>query len=272
MVGSALMDVLSPRFELIGLGHEALDITEEQDTVRTVQDIRPGIVIHSAGYTDVDGCEKDPDRAVRVNSQGTLHVARACDQAGARLVYMSTDYVFDGNASRPYSEEDPVNPLNIYGQSKLEGERHILRLLEEFTIVRTQWLFGKEGKNFVATVLDSAGSRKPLKAVRDQIGSPTYVVDLSRAILSILESSGGGVFHVANSSSCSWYDFAVETLRIAEISDIEIIPVDEASLGRPARRPLYSVLDCGKLMRETGLKMRTWQNALKDFLKEGDLS
>jgi len=272
MVGSALMRILSARFELIGLGHGQLDVADERETLQTIQGIRPSIVIHAAAYTDVDGCETNPDQAFRINSQGTLHVARACRQTAARLVYMSTDYVFDGEISRPYKENDPVNPISIYGKSKLEGEQHARRLLDKLTIVRTQWLFGKGGKNFVTTVLNLARRSKPLTIVRDQIGSPTYAVDLSRAILRLLENGSHGVFHVANSLSCSWYDFAREIVKAAEISDVEIIPVEGANFGRPAPRPHYSVLGCQKLTRETGLTMRPWQKALREFLKGGDLS
>ncbi len=269
MVGSELMDILSSRFELIGLGRGRLDITAEKETIRAIQDINPLIVIHAAGYTDVDGCEKDPARAFRVNTQGTLHVAQACHGAKAKLVYISTDYVFDGKGSRPYQEEDPVNPINTYGESKLQGERHIQRLLTDFTIVRTQWLFGKGGKNFVTTILDLARGGGPLTVVHDQIGSPTYVVDLSRAILRLLENGSQGVFHVTNSSSCSWYDFAREIVRTAGFSNIEILPVDEAFLGRAALRPHYSILDCERLARETGMTMRPWQEALREFVGRG---
>jgi len=272
MVGSELMGVLSLRFELIGLGHEELDITAEKEILQAVQDVRPGIVIHAAAYTDVDGCETDPERAFSVNSQGTLHVALACRQKGTRLVYISTDYVFDGKGSRPYREEDPVNPINIYGRSKLEGEKHVQRLLDEFIIVRTQWLFGKGGKNFVTTVLGLAREGKPLTIVRDHLGSPTYVLDLCRAILGLLEKGSYGVFHAANSRFCSWYDFAWEIVRSAELSDVKIIPVDWASLGRPAPRPRYSVLNCERLTLETGLAMRPWHKALREFVKGRELS
>lgn len=271
MVGSALMGILSSGFELVGLGPEELDITDEGETLRTVQGIGPSIVIHAAAYTDVDGCEKEPRQAFLVNSKGTLHVARACHQRGARLLYVSTDYVFDGKASRPYKEVDPVNPINIYGRSKLGGERHVQRFLDEFTIVRTQWLFDDRGRNFVRTLLNWVKRGKPLTIVRDQIGSPTYVADLSHAILRLLQEGSRGVFHVANSSSCSWYDFAQEILKTAGVSDIDIIPVDGASLGRPAPRPHYSVLDCEKLTQEAGLSMRPWQKALREFMKGRNL-
>jgi len=267
MVGSALMEALSPRFDVIGLGHDELDITAERDTLWTVRDIRPRIVIHAAAYTDVDGCETDPDQAFRVNSQGTLYVARACRDIGARLVYMSTDYVFDGKGSRPYTEEDPVNPINVYGRSKLEGERNVQRVLDEFTIVRSQWLFGERGKSFVTTILNLAGQGKPLNIVRDQIGSPTYVVDVGRAIFRLLENGSRGIFHVANSSSCSWYDFALEIVKAAEISGIGVVPIDGPFPGRPAPRPPYSVLNCQKLTRETGLTMRPWKEALQEFMR-----
>lgn len=272
MVGSELMQACPSRFEMIGLGRGELDVTAERETLRTVHEIKPRVVIHAAAYTSVDGCETDPDQAFRVNSQGTLHVALACRQAGARLVYMSTDYVFDGEGPRPYREEDPANPISIYGKSKLEGERHVQRLLDDYIIVRTQWLFGRGGKNFVTTVLDLAREGSPLTIVQDQIGSPTYVVDLSRAIFRLLENGFHGVFHVANSSSCSWYEFAREIVKTAGIEDIEIIPVDEAFQGRPAPRPHYSVLNCERLTRETGLTMRPWQKALQDFVKRRELS
>ena len=267
MVGSALMEALSSRFDVIGLGHDELDITAERDTFQTVGEIRPRIVIHAAAYTDVDGCETDPDQAFRVNSQGTLYVARACRDIGARLVYMSTDYVFDGKGSRPYTEEDPVNPINVYGRSKLEGERNVQRVLDEFTIVRSQWLFGERGKSFVTTILNLAGQGKPLNIVRDQIGSPTYVVDVGRAIFRLLENGSRGIFHVANSSSCSWYDFALEIVKAAEISGIGVVPIDGPFPGRPAPRPPYSVLNCQKLTRETGLTMRPWKEALQEFMR-----
>ncbi len=272
MVGSELMAIPSSRFEMVGLGHEDLDIVIEEDTHRAIQDIRPRIIVHTAAYTDVDGCEKAPDRAFRVNGQGTLHVAQACHRIGAKLLYLSTDYVFDGKGSRPYREEDPVNPINIYGKSKLEGERHVQHLLQEFIIVRTQWLFGRGGKNFVTTVLNLTKEANPLNIVRDQVGSPTYARDLSTAIFRLLETHCRGIFHVTNSASCSWYDFAQEILRVAGISDVEIIPVDEASLGRSAPRPHYSVLDCERFTLETGLAMRPWQEALKEFVKKGAIS
>lgn len=268
MLGSELMALPSSRFELTGLCHEELDITDEEKTFQIIQEIKPSTVIHAAAYTDVDGCEMDPDRAFSVNGQGTLHVAQACQMTGAGLVYLSTDYVFDGNGSRPYREDDPVNPINVYGKSKLEGEKHVERLLEQYTVVRSQWLFGKGGKNFVTTLLSLAEAGKPLTIVRDHIGSPTYARDLGLAIFRLLEKGCRGVFHVANRLSCSWHEFAVEILRTAEISDTEIIPVEWASLGRPAQRPHYSVLNCEKLTEQTGLEMRPWQEALREFVKE----
>jgi dTDP-4-dehydrorhamnose reductase len=267
MVGSALMGSSSPRFELVGLGHADLDITVEKEGLRAVRDIRPDVLIHAAAYTDVDGCERNPDRAFDTNSRGTSHVVKACREIGAKLVYISTDYVFDGSSTIPYREEDPVNPLSVYGRSKLEGERHVQSLLNDFIILRTQWLFGDKGKNFVTMVLNGVKDGKTLTIVRDQFGSPTYVVDLRLAILRLVERGCRGVFHVANSSSCSWYEFAREILEVAGMSDIDIIPVDGTSLRRPAPRPQYCVLNCEKLTRETGLTMRPWQRALRDFMR-----
>ena len=272
MVGSALTGVASPPFDVIGLGHGELDITAERETFRTIQEIRPRIVIHAAAYTDVDGCEENPEKAFNTNSQGTLFVAQACRRVGARLVYLSTDYVFDGKCPKPYGEEARVNPISVYGRVKLEGERHVQRLLEAFVIVRTQWLFGEGGRNFVDTIMDLAKAGKPLKIVQDQIGSPTYTVDLSQAIFRLLEKGCHGIFHVANRTSCSWYDLAREVVRVSGISGAEIIPIQSVDLDRSAPRPEHSVLDCEKLTRETGLRMRTWQEALRAFIEGREMS
>ena len=268
MLGSALMALSSPPFEVVGLGHEDVEVTLEKEVRRAVYDSQPDTVIHAAAYTDVDGCERDPDRAFATNSQGTLHVVEVCREVGAKLVYISTDYVFDGQAVAPYREDDPVNPLSVYGKSKLGGERHVQDRLDDFIIVRTQWLFGKGGRNFVTTVLDWAEDGKALTIVNDQFGSPTYVVDLSQAILRLLEKGCSGVFHVANRSSCSWYEFAREIFEAAGVSDMAIIPVEGASLGRPAPRPRHCILSCERLTRETGVTMRPWQRALRDFIRE----
>jgi dTDP-4-dehydrorhamnose reductase len=265
------MRVLSPHFDLVGLDIEELDITVEADTLQTIQEVSPTRVVHAAAQTDVDSCETDSGMAFRVNSQGTLHVARACHSIGARMLYISTDYVFDGTASRPYTEKDPVKPLSVYGQSKLEGEQHVRNLLEEFTIVRTQWLFGEKGKNFVTTILNLAQKGNPLTVVNDQVGSPTYTKDLSLAILRLLETGCRGVFHAANSSFCSWYDFARAIVKSAGIRGVKITPMDSTCLKRPAPRPHYSIFDCSKLIRETGLTMRPWHEALQDFLNGRDL-
>lgn len=268
MLGSALMALFSPPFEVVGLGHEDVEITLEKEVRRAVYNSQPDTVIHAAAYTDVDGCERDPDRAFATNSQGTLHVVEVCREVGAKLVYISTDYVFDGQAVAPYREDDPVNPLSVYGKSKLGGERYVQDRLDDFVIVRTQWLFGRGGRNFVTTVLEWAEDGKALTIVNDQFGSPTYVVDLSQAILRLLEKGCSGVFHVANRSSCSWYEFAREIFEAAGVSDMAIIPVEGASLGRPAPRPRHCILNCERLTRETGVTMRPWQRALRDFIKE----
>lgn len=268
MLGSALMALFSPSFEVVGLGHADVDVAFEKEVRRAVHDIQPDIVIHAAAYTDVDGCERNPDRAFETNTQGTLRVVQACREIGATLVYISTDYVFDGRGVAPYREDDPVHPLSVYGKSKLGGERHVQDGLDEFVIVRTQWLFGRGGRNFVTTVLEWAEDGRALTIVNDQFGSPTYVVDLSQTILRLLEKGCWGIFHVANSSSCSWYEFAREIFEVAGVPDVAIIPVEGASLGRPAPRPRHCILDCGRLTRETGVTMRSWQSALRDFLKE----
>jgi len=270
MLGSAIMDSLSSSFELVGFGHEELDVTDEKATRRAISDLEPGIVIHAAAYTDVDGCETNPEESYRVNGQGTLYVVQACRETKSRLVYLSTDYVFDGKTSRPYREEDPVNPINVYGKSKLQGEQHVSRLLTDFIIIRTQWLFGKTGKNFVTTVLDSARDGKPMTIIRDQIGSPTYVMDLSCAISQLLRKDFRGIFHVANSSFCSWYEFAKKILEQRGVQ-MSVVPVDSDSLHQKARRPRFSALGNFSWQKAFGEPLRHWEDALKDFLRSIDL-
>ena len=192
-------------------------------------------------------------------------MAKGCRDVGAKLVYISTDYIFDGDRKRPYREDDSPSPLNIYGESKLMGERYIEELLEDYLIVRTQWLYGKHGRNFVETIIMLANERDSIEVVHDQVGCPTYTVDLSGAIAALVAKDLRGVFNVSNTGSCSWYDFALEIVQLAGISGVNIIPVSSKDLNRPARRPRYSVFNCQRLKREAGIEMRPWQKALHDY-------
>jgi len=210
MLGRDLMGILHSSFpnnEVIGWDIEEIDIQKEEDTVTKIEKLQPDIVIHIAAYTDVDGCESNEEKASAVNAEGTKHVALAALRCQAKMVYLSTDYVFDGNKREPYLESDSPHPLNVYGRSKLKGEQYVQELVKGPLIIRTQWLYGKFGKNFVASILQQGREKRVLSIVNDQIGSPTYTVDLAKAISVLIQFEDQGIFHVANSDFCTWYTF-----------------------------------------------------------------
>ena len=243
-----------------------IDITEENKTVAKIESLQPGIVINVAAYTDVDGCELHEEKAFAINAEGMRHVALGAGRCGAKVVYLSTDYIFDGKKGKPYLEDDPPHPLNVYGRSKLKGEQYVQELAKDALVVRTQWLYGKYGNNFVASILRQAREKEVLSVVDDQIGSPTYTVDLSKAISLLVQRDTRGIFHVANSNFCTWYDYAQRILTLSGVRGVRVVPISSKELSRPAPRPSYSVLDTQKLKRETGITLRPWFEALKDYL------
>ncbi|MGZ3569135.1 MAG: dTDP-4-dehydrorhamnose reductase [Thermodesulfobacteriota bacterium] len=270
MLGRDLMTLLRadlPNDEIVGWDIEEIDIRKEEQTVTKIEKLRPSIVVHLAAYTDVDGCELDEGRAFGVNAEGTKHVARAVSRCQAKMVYLSTDYVFDGNKGEPYLESDAPHPLNVYGRSKLQGEQYAQAWTKEVLIVRTQWLYGRYGKNFVGSILRQANEKRVLSIVDDQFGSPTYTVDLSKAISVLIQCDARGIFHVANGDLCSWYVFGQTILKLSGLDEVKVIPVSSKELGRPAVRPSYSVFDCQKLKRETGFVPRPWSEALRSYLR-----
>lgn len=261
-LGIALRRVLRDR-NLVAPTEGEADITDESVIARII-DSRPEVVIHAAAYTDVDGAESHADRAYAVNATGTRNVARGAAKAGARLVMISTDYVYDGTKTIPYVEHDPVAPLSVYGASKLAGEREAVAAAPDAVILRTAWLYG-EGKNFVRTMIRLAGERKELRVVSDQVGSPTSAADLAWAVRALLDTRAAGVYHAVNAGSCSWHEFAVTIFELAGL-DRQVIPITTTELPRPAKRPARSVLDCSKLAA-LGIRMRSWQEALADYLR-----
>jgi dTDP-4-dehydrorhamnose reductase len=252
--------------EILGWDIEEIDIQEEKNTVTKIESLRPNIVINIAAYTNVDGCESHDEKAFAINAEGMRHVALGALRCRAKVVYLSTDYIFDGKKREPYLEDDPPHPLSVYGRSKLRGEQYIQEMVEDALIVRTQWLYGKYGNNFVASVLRQAREKKVLSIVNDQVGSPTYTIDLSRAISVLIQCDARGVFHVANSDLCTWFAFGQEILKLSGMEGVRIVPISSEELGRPATRPLYSVLNTEKLKRETGMTLRPWSEALKEYL------
>jgi len=276
---NATGDSLLPDNKLLGkqaVPIEPCDITHRASTLRTIERVNPGLIIHAAAWTDVDGCESDSRRAKEININGTENVVLGAEKANAGLLYISTDFVFDGLKKIPYSEKDAPNPLNVYAMSKLEGEKRV-GILKNFVILRTSWLFGANGSNFVDAILKATKNRKELKVVDDQTGSPTYAADLALAIVKLLEcfsrKTKGGVtcikeiYHISNSGQVSWFEYAKKILEIAGIKNIRLIRINANQLGRPAKRPAFSVLDNSKFEKATGFKMRPWQEALAEYLK-----
>jgi dTDP-4-dehydrorhamnose reductase len=263
MLGRELLGLLGSA--ATGLTRDEMDITSLDSVRNTISSLGPAVVINTMAYTNVDGCESNRELAFRVNGEGVKNLAAATAETGAKLVHISSDYVFDGTKGRPYQEDDPVNPLSVYGESKLAGEENA-RLNPDHIIIRTQWLYGRYGKNFVETMLRLAGDKEELRVVDDQVGSPTWTFDLSFAINALIDNGCVGTYHAVNSGSCSWFDFAASIFAEKGVT-IRLKPITSAELDRPARRPLFSVLDCGKLLRDTGIQLEEWRGALKKYLK-----
>ena len=264
MLGRDLMTLLGSRAR--GVDIDDIDITDLQSTERVVRALHPSVVVNCAAYTDVDGCEANVETAMQVNGEGVGHLAMATRTIGARLVQISTDYVFDGAKGSPYLEDDPPCPLNVYGESKLAGEMNAA-VNPDHLIVRTQWLYGRHGKNFVETMLRLAREKDELTVVDDQIGSPTWTVDLARAIVALIDTGCTGIYHAANAGFCSWNGFARAIFQETGV-DIPVHGMTTDQLNRPARRPLYSTLDCAKLEQDAGFRPQPWRDALRAYLDE----
>ena len=215
----------------------------------------------------MDGSESHSELAFAVNAEGVRNLALAARSVRARLVHLSTDYVFDGALRRPYLESDPPRPLNVYGRSKLEGEILLRESGADYLIIRTAWLYGPRGKNFVEAILQQAEAGRELRVVDDQRGSPTFTRDLSLAIRDLLPGQETGIFHVSNSGSCTWYEFAKEILAQKGIHSIKVHPISTDDLRRPAKRPAFSILDTSRYEQVTGKKMRPWKEGLRDYFQ-----
>lgn len=261
---AALADSFSG--QMIILGSHEMNVTVPSQVNSILNQIRPDVVIHAGAYTAVDAAETARDEAFRVNVIGTRNIAAACLNYDSKMVYLSSDYVFDGSQSLPYTEFDLPNPLNVYGRSKLEGELIAARVCPKLFIVRTSWLYG-EGRNFVRTILKLAQERKDLTVVNDQTGTPTYTADLAQGIMSIIETDEFGTYHMSNSGYCTWYDFAKEILRLAGLST-GVRPITTGEFAAGALRPQYSVLRNYMLELSGGDYFRCWQDALADYLNK----
>jgi len=252
--------------EVVGLSVEDVDIRDAAKVQKTIETIRPEWIVLAAAYTDVDGCESNQELAFGVNRDGAVHVAEAARRVGARVLFLSSDYVFDGTKMSAYETGDARNPQSVYGRTKAEAEIRLLEVLPQCCIVRTAWMFGAGGKCFPDTILKLAATRPSLDVVDDQRGCPTYSVDLARAIPQLCRKGATGIVHVTNAGSCSWFEFAREIVRQAGLPT-EIKPVNTQQMARPAQRPAYSILSPTSL-HHLGITMPSWQEALRRYLTE----
>jgi dTDP-4-dehydrorhamnose reductase len=252
--------------DVTGLTSRDADVREADRVQQVLRETRPEWVILAAAYTDVDGCESNQDLAFAVNRDGALNVAAAAKKAGAQLLFLSSDYVFDGKKTIPYEAADPRNPQSVYGRTKAEAEVKLLELMPDCCIARTSWLFGTGGKCFPDTILKLAANRPALDVVNDQRGSPTYVVDLARAIIQLCRKSAHGIVHVTNAGDCTWFDFATEIVKSAGLATT-VRPVSSQQMARPAPRPAYSVLSPASLHR-LEIEMPSWRDALRRYLEQ----
>ncbi|SHH26884.1 dTDP-4-dehydrorhamnose reductase [Clostridium grantii] len=253
--------------EIVGIDIEDLDISNLDDVVDFINKEKPDIIINPAAYTNVDACESNEDLAYKVNSLGARNLAIAAENLGIKLVHVSTDYVFEGNGVKPYKEYDMPGPVGVYGKTKYLGESFIREFCSKHFIVRTAWLYGYYGNNFVKTIMKAAKERQELQVVDDQRGNPTNAEDLAHHILKIALTQEYGVYHCTGEGECSWYDFAS---KIVELSNIECIvsPCDSEQYKRAAKRPAYSSLDNMMLRCTVGNEMREWEEALKEFIQK----
>ena len=266
MLGHDLENVLEDKHELILTTSKTLDITDKDKTMEIIKENNPDIVINSAAYTDVDGCETNQDLAYAVNGQGVENLALACRQIDCPLVHVSTDYVFDGTARDPIPEDGEIGPISVYGKSKLMGEQAIEEILDKYFIVRTAWLYGINGKNFPKTMLELAENHPEITVVYDEVGTPTYTPDLAYGISELIETDFYGIYHLTNSGSCSWCEFARYIFEIAG-RDVNVVPVTASEFSRPAPRPSYSVLMNKKWIENGFEPLRDYKEAISEYIE-----
>jgi dTDP-4-dehydrorhamnose reductase len=264
-LGYALERALAPDHQVHAWGHGELDITDLEALPRAIAAGGLDYVVNAAAYTDVDGCETHRDQAWAVNAQAPGRLAELCAAGKIGLLHFSTDYVFDGTQQRPYRPDDPTDPIQEYGRSKLAGEQAVQAHHPQALIVRTAWLYGAQGRNFVKTILAAAATRPRLEVVDDQRGAPTLADDLAVTSAFLIARGVTGVLHATNTGECTWYQFARRILELRGITT-PVVPITSAALTRPARRPAYSVLDAGALRATGAPPMRSWEDALRAFL------
>lgn len=252
--------------EAVGVDIEEMDITDAASVAAFIKEAAPEAVIHCAAYTAVDAAEEQEEICRKVNADGTRNIAKICRELDIKMIYISTDYVFDGRGTRPWEPEDTRKPLNVYGQTKYEGELAVQELLEKYFIVRIAWVFGVNGKNFIKTMLRLAETNKRITVVNDQYGSPTYTYDLARLLVDMVQTEKYGVYHATNEGICTWCEFACEIFKQAGI-DMEVVPVSSAEYQAKAKRPENSRMSKEKLTDNGFDRLPPWQDALKRYLE-----
>ncbi len=253
----------------IGVDIDEMDITDSKSVESLITALNPDAIIHCAAWTAVDAAEDNIDECRLINAYGTENIAKLCKQLNCKMVYISTDYVFDGQGIRPWEPDDPVeNPLNVYGQTKYEGEQFVQHYIDKYFIVRIAWAFGINGKNFVNTMLNLTKTIKHINVVNDQIGTPTYTYDLARLLVDMIETEKYGIYHVTNEGGyISWYDFAVEIFKLSRITDVTVTPVSSENYTVKAKRPRNSRLCKDKLEQNGFKRLPVWQDALQRFIR-----
>ena len=252
----------------VGTDVHNMDITDKAQVEAVIKEANPDAVIHCAAYTAVDLAEDNIDLCRRINADGTRNIAEVCKELDIKMIYISTDYVFDGDGTHFWQPDDERNPLNVYGQTKYEGELAVETILEKYYIVRIAWVFGVNGKNFIKTMLNLGKTRDHLTVVNDQIGSPTYTYDLSKLLVDMVETDKYGRYHATNEGLCSWYDFACEIFKQAGYNHVTVSPVSASEYPAKAKRPSNSRMCKDKLTENGFEKLPTWQDALGRYLKE----
>ena len=265
MLGQALVPCLEARgHEVAALPRERLDVTNYEQVLRSLVEKRPELVLHCAAYTKVDQAESEPALAYHINGYGTENLSVACSNLDIPLLYVSSDYVFDGEQGRPYTTWDETRPLSIYGKTKLAGEKAVQRHLKRFYIVRTSWLYGPNGRNFVDTIRTMGEEGKPLRVVSDQFGSPTCTLSLSEVLADLIETDRWGIYHASDEGTTNWYEFARE---IVSDLKVQVSPIATTDMPRPATRPKYSVMDKTTLVNTISRELPTWQESLRTYLE-----
>lgn len=268
-LGYDVVNELTKRgIEAVGVDIQEMDITDAASVEKVIGEAAPDAVVHCAAYTAVDAAEDNVEICRKVNADGTQNIANVCKKLDCKMVYISTDYVFDGEGTRPWEPEDERHPLNVYGQTKYEGELAVEELVEKFFTVRIAWVFGVAGKNFIKTMLRLGAERGAVSVVDDQVGSPTYTYDLARLLVDMIQTDRYGRYHATNEGLCSWYEFAKEIFRQVGMDEVQVTPVGSSEFPAKATRPSNSRMSKEKLTENGFERLPAWQDALGRFLKE----